>query len=235
MNALDRLYAIQQKDTELQSLRQELEGLPAALGIEVSTTALEDAESELQSEQTELERLQSAQKAREAELANLGNKMKAEEDKLYGGTVANPKELRGLQAEVKILAKRRDEKETALLELMEEIEQLGSRIEGQERERDGKSAGLADARQREAQEQERIKARMEELEGEKAELRPEVPEDLLLTYEQLLKQKHNLAVVKVVEGICQGCRMEMPAQEYDRFLHGEGVFKCPTCGRILVR
>ena len=80
-----------------------------------------------------------------------------------------------------------------------------------------------------------IKAEIADLEAKRAELRSGVDEEILELYDELLKSKHNVAVVKVIDGVCQGCRVELPGIEFDRYLKSEGVFKCTNCGRILVK
>ncbi len=235
MDQLELLYALQQKDTELQSLREQEAGHPMRSETEECRAALEKAEAELTARQDELAQAEKAQKKQENELDSLAGKIKSEEEKLYGGAVANPKELRGLQAEVKFLSKKRDELETGVLEGMEAIEQLGADIGRLAGERDGKQTSLAELEANLGSELQTLATRMAAVEAEKAELRRQIPEDLLKTYDTLLRQKNNLAVVKAVNGVCQGCRMELPGQDYDRFKRTSGIFKCSTCGRILVK
>ncbi len=235
MDQLELLYALQQKDTELQSLREQEENHPLKSEAEELRVALENAEAELEAKRAELANAQAAQKKQETELDSLSRKIKGEEEKLYGGVVANPKELRGLQAEVKFLGKKRDDLETRILESMEAIEQMSADIARLTGERDAKQAKLADVEKKLEQELATLAERIAAVEAEKAELRPQLPAELLATYDTLLRQKHNLAAVKVVGGVCQGCRMELPGQDYDRFKRTDGIFKCSTCGRILVK
>ncbi len=235
MDQLELLYALQQKDTELQSLREQEEGHPLKAEAEELRAALENAEKELVAGQGEMAEAEAAQKKLEDELDSLSRKIKSEEDKLYGGEVANPKELRGLQAEVKFLAKKKDDLETGILEGMEAIENLGAEGERLEAGREAKRVNLAEVEAKLGQELAALAERIAAVEAEKAELRPQIPAELLKAYDTLLRQKHNLAVVRVAGGVCQGCRMELPGQDYDRFKRTDGIFKCSTCGRILVR
>ncbi len=235
MNELEKLYQLQQLDTESAALNQEREELPAKLGLQELEDALARIEEEQAALEAEQENIRQAQKKQETELATLSAKVQGEEGKLYGGTVANPKELRGLQAEVRMLSKRKDEMETVLLEKMESLEELAPSAAAAASDHEAKSGELEEAERRLVEEQERIGRRLDALREQKEQLRGELDPAWLDSYDTLLKQKHNLAVAKVVEGVCQGCRMELPAQEHDRFLHSEGLHRCPTCGRILVK
>ena len=45
--------------------------------------------------------------------------------------------------------------------------------------------------------------------------------------------RNGLAVVNVVQGVCQGCFMSIPPQKFNLLLKGDQIFDCPTCQRIL--
>ncbi len=235
MDQLELLYALQGKDTELQLLREQEANHPLRSSSEEMRESYANATAELGAKRAELEVAQASQKKMETELDSLSSKIKSEEDKLYGGAVANPKELRGLQAEVKFLSKKRDDLETGILEGLEAIEQLGDEVEKLAAAESAAQAALAEVENELAGELAELAEHIVAVEAAKAELRAQVPADLLKTYDTLLRQKNNLAVVKVVDGVCQGCRMELPGQDYDRFKRTTGIFKCSTCGRILVK
>ncbi len=235
MSELDSLYRVQQLDTRIFELRDKLENNP--LREELDRLREEEAEcaGELSRVEESLQGSARKQAALEDEIRSLEEKLAREEGKLYGGQVTNPKELRGLQAEVRSLKRKKDTLETELLEEMErqdgvraKAEELGARCrellarieekEGLLREETGEAA-----------------SELAELEEERGKWAAEVSEEVMRLYEKLLAAKQNLAVVKVIDGVCQGCRVELPGKEYDRFLRMEGVFRCPNCGRILVR
>jgi predicted nucleic acid-binding Zn-ribbon protein len=100
---------------------------------------------------------------------------------------------------------------------------------------DEKQAALDGERSTLDQEVAAIRQESAQLQEEKQGLRQQVSEEVLEIYDALLASKHNLAVVKVVEGVCTGCRVELPGKEYDRFLKSEAVFRCSNCRRILVK
>ncbi|MGQ9475286.1 MAG: zinc ribbon domain-containing protein [Actinomycetota bacterium] len=235
MSELESLYQVQQLDTRIFELREKLENNP--LQEELDRLREEEAEcaGELSQVEEALERSSRRQAALEAEIQSLDQKLAREESKLYGGQVTNPKELRGLQAEVRSLKRKKDTLETELLEEMEGQEGVKSRAE-ELRSRDREllavikeKAGLLERERGE------LASELAELEREREKLASGVSEEVMRLYEKILAARQNLAVVKVVDGVCQGCRVELPGKEYDRFLKAEGVFRCSNCGRILVR
>jgi predicted nucleic acid-binding Zn-ribbon protein len=55
--------------------------------------------------------------------------------------------------------------------------------------------------------------------------------EALATYQELRKRK-GVAVAKVEQGICQGCRITLPNTDLQR-AKGGGVVRCSSCGRII--
>ncbi len=234
MNDLEALCRVQELDTRITELRASDadHALRGELGeLEERSGA---AEADLEGAERSLGESRKKQRAREDKVQAMDEKLVREEGKLYGGKVTNPKELRGLEAGVRSLKRKKDELETELLEEMErqdelkaEYERLRSEGERLRAKRDEKR-GVLDAEVAE------IRAEVARLEGERDEIRVAVSGEALELYDTLRKNRHNLVVVKVVDGVCQGCRVELPGMELDRFLKSEGVFTCSNCGRILV-
>jgi hypothetical protein len=146
------------------------------------------------------------------------------------------KELSAIQAEIFALRKKRDEMETEDLEEMEEIDRLSAEVASskeltttiERKEREAK-----DAYENELTD---LKAEAASLERQRDELKGRLPEDVVKDYEKLLKTKAGLAVVPIVQGrSCGGCRIEFSRSQVDKYQHGEGIFQCEYCRRILVK
>ncbi|MBC7248006.1 MAG: hypothetical protein H5T73_09535 [Actinobacteria bacterium] len=235
MSELARLQQVQELDTRIFALREQVENHP--LGEEVAALREEEeaCARALGEAESSLEESGKKQKRLETEVQGVDEKLAREEEKLFGGRVTNPKELRGLQAEVRSLKRKKDELETELLEEMERQDEIRFRVEGLRARRNELLADIEEKEGTLRAELEKLQGELGELEREREELAGSLEDELLELYEKLLAGKQNLAVVKVIEGICQGCRVELPGKEYDRFLRSEGIFRCPNCGRILVR
>ena len=52
-------------------------------------------------------------------------------------------------------------------------------------------------------------------------------------YDTLRQHRNGLGVVNVLGGVCQGCFMAIPPQQYNLLLRGDQHFDCPTCQRIM--
>jgi predicted nucleic acid-binding Zn-ribbon protein len=76
-----------------------------------------------------------------------------------------------------------------------------------------------------------LKAAQAVLETNRQQISALIDADTLFTYQELKKRK-GLAVAKVEQGICQGCRITLPNTDLQR-ARGGGVVRCSSCGRII--
>ena len=235
MSERETLFRIQELDIRIHASSESEENHPLK-------AVLERLEEEKQTNREELEKLgnsldeaKAKQSKQESETQRMDEKLRKEEEKLYGGTVGNPKELRGLQAEVRAIKKQKDALETEILEGRERLDETTAVANDLEAKVEGLQAEIDSKRNTLNEELAEIRHELERLGEEKQGLRSEVSEDLIELYDELIKSKHSLAVVRVVEGVCTGCRVELPGMEYDRFLKSDGVFRCSNCRRILIK
>lgn len=235
MSELETLYRVQELDIRVHELlgrernnplKAELDGLIEVEGVRLG---------ELEAAEAALKESRDKQGEMDKEVQRIEEKQRREEEKLYGGKVTNPKELRGLQAEVRSIKRQKDALETDLLEEMERQDEMNVKVKEARSGLEGIQAETKEKRGIIDSETAEIHKELETLEAKRGELRSGIGEELLELYDRLLENKHNLAVAKVVEGVCQGCRVELPAKDYDRFLKSDDVFRCTNCGRIMVK
>ncbi len=235
MNELETLYRLQELDTRIAELREREESHPLKSELQDIEEKREAAYSGLEEATAQMEESRKRLAAMEEKIRAVDEKLSREESKLYDGKVTNPKELRGLEAEVRSLKRKKDELETEELEEMEAQDVKKEELEALQSVQERLLAEIEEKRGILENETREIRSQLAEVEGERERLRSQVGGELLEIYDGLLESKHNLAVVKVIDGVCQGCRVELPGREFDRFLKSEGVFNCSNCGRILVK
>src|SRR5690348_7983959 len=91
------LYQLQQLDLELERVNAEAQAINTALRDD---SALRQAKEELEAAQATLRQHQHALQQAEQELASLAARIKGHQDRLYSGSIANPRELGALQQEI---------------------------------------------------------------------------------------------------------------------------------------
>lgn len=231
------LLSIQKLDTEILGLKRDIEGLAEKHNLGGLLEQLGKTKEARAEAQKNLDDITHDQHKLDGELALLSSKIKKEEEKMFSGTIMNPKELSAIQAEIFSLRKKSDEMETGDLELMEAID--GGRAEVEETGRMVEEVSAEERRARDEYDRGLVEKEHQvgELEGERNKLKQEVPdEDILALYEELLESKGGLAVAVIDHGRnCGGCHIEFSRTQIDRFQHDEGVFRCENCRRILVK
>jgi len=231
------LLSMQKLDTEILGLKRDIEGLAEKHNLGGLLEQLEKAKEAQAEARKHLDEITHDQHKLDGELDLLSSKIKKEEEKMFSGTVMNPKELGAIQTEIFSLRKKSDEMETGDLELMEAIDGGSAEVEKTGRLVEEISAEEKKARDEYDRELVKKEHLIGELEVERDKLKQEVPdEDVLDLYEELLESKGGLAVTGIDHGRnCGGCHIEFSRTQIDRFQHNEGVFRCEHCRRILVK
>jgi len=170
----------------------------------------------------------------ESEAAALRERQRALEERLYGGSITNVRELTAVESEHSAARRSLAQVEEALapalaavVQEQERYDELGGRLEDGEKAWGEAESKLAAGRERLEREIERcVREREEAMKGIRAE-------DLSL-YESLLQRKGGVAVVRVNRRACQGCRVLVPLRELARLRTADGLVLCSSCGRILL-
>lgn len=217
-------------------MEREIAGLEEKHELAQLRERVEAVEGGLAEKERELAELEHKQHKLDGELDLISTKIKKEEEKLFSGTVMNPKELSAIQAEILSLRKRRDEMETEDLEEMEGVD--GLRLEVRDAREDLERTTVEEKRQKDGYRTEmaELEARIKALEAERDGLKASVDEDTLEIYEDLLGRKGGLAVARIEQGRnCGGCHIEFSRTQIDRYQHEDEIFRCEYCRRILVK
>ncbi|MBU1672670.1 MAG: hypothetical protein KKF41_09595 [Actinobacteria bacterium] len=230
------LWEVQQYDTCILEVRKRIEGLPAKHRLTELAAELSEARQARTDRERELEEIGHRQHKLDGELDLLTSKVKVEEQKLFSGTIMNPKELQAIQAEIFSLRKKRDEMETEDLELMEETDRLAAEAAELKAKVETTESSEALAKSVYEKELEELELEIAGLEGERDARKLKLDEETIAEYEKLLAGKAGLAVVKIQKGAsCGGCHIQFSATQIDQYEHGEGVWRCQYCRRMLVK
>jgi predicted nucleic acid-binding Zn-ribbon protein len=226
----EQLLRVQEIDLRIDALLRERAALDDGTA---SKQELEAVEAALAGARQLLHDLQANQVNAELELKTVEEKKAAMTKRLYDGRVTNPKELAAMDQEIEMFGRQRGRLDERILLLMEEIETTGAEAERLETE--GAAArerwqGQVAVFKREAA---RIQAELGRLTPERKRLEAEIAAGTMRRYEDLRRRAGNLAAVKVVEGICGGCRTSVPAVVLRMAKSGESYTFCENCGRFI--
>ena len=227
----DLLLTLQEVDERLTKKQQELDQLNAELEGQAEIPVLtERADYE---RETSIERR--AHLARlEVDADALRERVEELEERIYGGTVTNLRELTAVE----------EEQTNARRELMQAEESLGpARLaaEDSERAKEDLTTTLAERKKTWAESAPKLRRQSRAaakevavLEEERAQASKNVPADELTLYDQLLFRRHGVAIARVERGVCLACHITLPLKEASRLRRSDAIVTCGNCGRILI-
>jgi uncharacterized protein len=230
----DRVLELQELDLSMDRLENRRRALESGEEIAGARTLADQAEERVGELRMALDSVQREEKRLDGEAASLDARIAAEEKRLYDGSVANPKELSAIQAEITNLRARKSRLEDQELDQMERRDDMEERLPGLEaqlKEAQGQLAELEISSERELAD---IAAGLVQRRGERQALTPEMDEELLELYEDLRAQKRGVGAAALRDGVCQGCHEKLSALALDRLKREDGVRRCEYCRRILV-
>jgi predicted nucleic acid-binding Zn-ribbon protein len=226
---LSHLIDLHELDREIFELTQNLEKLPQELkdqGQEIAAL-----EAERSSHLQELESLKAQLREMEAEVTDLEEGITASRQRLMD--IGKELELKAMLKEIAFREDQRDQKETLVLELLDQVETLKQAMAG----KDEALQALKTAHDRRAAE---VATQVGELEKQRAallenreSLRQGIPATLLKRYEFILKRYNGSAISEAQEGVCLGCHLNILPQQFIDLMKGEEIIQCPNCQRIL--
>lgn len=229
MRKIDALWSLQDIDSRTEVALTIAEQLRGQIG---ARNTLDERGAELQQAQAALHELAAEQRDLELKAEERRAKIAADEEKLYGGRVSNPKELQDLDHEVAQDRRQLSPIEDRLLEILDESETASEQI------RQLQSALEAATRSWE-QEQEQARARLATAESTVRELQERrgialkaIDPAFLPSYETLRRQK-GTAVARVSQRTCQSCRVTLTPVQEQRARQGNDLIACHSCSRIL--
>lgn len=229
MSEIERLYRLQEIDEQLAMNERRLQELFARRrqmeqGLAEARAAREALEKAVVLGEQSLRRS-------ESDLRDVESRLQELERRLYGGAVRSEKELTALQSEIEQLRRQKDTLESRALELLLDLDgrrgqaRLAAEAEARqahELETAGRAAAAEEAALREA---------TASLRTARDEVAAQVSPRARALYEQV---RHGTPrpVARVLEGRCEGCRLDVALLTRKAALGGSLV-RCENCGRIL--
>ncbi len=225
-----RLYQLQQLDLELERLLAEQQALANSLQ---GDPVLKKLRAEHNIAQQELLSGLQAQTEAEWALEDLDRRLRMQEQRLYNGTVTNPKELYVLQQEVQRLRAQQNRQEEMALEVILATESLQEMAKQKAEALRQEEEKWAEANAAGVIRREQLEAKQQELQTKREQFVTAIDPELLKRYEALRRSKQGRAVSKVEQNSCQWCRVILTPSEMQRVRASTELQTCSNCGRIL--
>jgi hypothetical protein len=230
MRKVETVLQLQEVDT---ALDRSGERLAAVITRLEDRSELDRTEAEHEVAAAQLRRETATQQDLEQEVEGLRQKLSQLEKKLYGGTVANPKELEAMTLEARQFRNQISTREDRLIEQYDKGE-AASTAAAEASTRLEQTKASHENRQRElSSERDELRASIAENEARRTAVLAEIDAATLRTYEGLRRTRGGLAVAEIAQRTCQGCRVTLPVNEEIKARSSQDLVFCQSCGRIL--
>lgn len=229
MGAAQPLYALQTTDIAIESQRRRLAEVEASLG---ESEALIQARAALRSAQEAVRKIQARLRELELETKGLNEKIAQVNQRLYSGTVRDPKELKAMDDNLhqwqRLFSSLEDQSLEAMLRLDEERAALASKEQALAEIETAWQQSQAALQKEKAE----LLASLAQLENKRRQQVSAIPPAHLTTYEHL-RQRLGHAVALLQGSACSGCGMTLPTGLVQKVRMSQELTFCPNCQRIL--
>jgi len=227
--ALSHLLALQEIDGRIRAAEAEVAGLPDRLAV--ARTGVQAAEERVSQARAALETAELEQRRLEGEVSD----REALIQRLEGQTsqVKTNDAYRALLSEIEQAREAISERETAVLEAMETIEAASDDAERSRNELRAAEESLKATESTLTRRRQELESQLER-EREMRGVHVGALEPSVITLYDRVSSRHTKPVAVVSHQVCNGCRTQIPAQQWIQVLEVQAVLQCARCQRILV-
>ncbi len=199
--------------------------------LDAKSSELADRESTIETFTEKIEALEKERRMLEVEVTDEMVHVKNRQSKMM--QVQTGREQTALLKEIEDGKKGVKDKEDKIVAILEEVEQLTTDIEENKNLFKGESELLLEETEKVQKAIAAINKKKTTQGKKRVTQTKKLKATLLKKYDTLRSRRNGLGVVNVLAGVCQGCFMAIPPQQYNRLLRGDEHFDCPTCQRIM--
>jgi predicted nucleic acid-binding Zn-ribbon protein len=229
MHPAQVMYRLQEIDDKTAAAEQRLAEVKAQLG---ESEAVVQARSEVETTEKELRSWSTVLRDQELEVQRVNGRIESSKERLYGGKVRNPKELKSLEEELQSFQRWRSTVEDKVLEAMLRTEELQEDLSAKQATLDALNSDWQESQRGLLQELTELTERLSLLSGKRQERAAAVGDNITI-YDDLYRRRAGRAVALLRDGMCRACGMSLPTGEVQRITYTQELCRCPNCGRIL--
>lgn len=224
------LYRLQQLDTRLAQIDSRQKTIAEALE---SNALLKEAKSNLDLTSSKRITVSRELKQKENDAAEKKIKIEQIESTLYAGTIQNPKELQGLQAELDFLKRNLASLEDQELQDMLALDTIQEEFKVASEKYDEILNRVAQENKDLVIEQGNLQKEGERLSVERQATTQSIEDKYLSLYNEIREQRHGIAVTTISDNSCDSCGAVLTPAQKQSAHHSHQLFRCPSCGRFI--
>jgi hypothetical protein len=225
---LTQLVSLQAIDLEIDQIDNAIKA--EQCGLDERISALAKREALINELQEKITSLQKESRTLEGEMADKMDHVRERQSKMM--QVQTGREQTALLKEIEDAKKSAKENEEKIMAIMESVEKLTAQMEEEKNLLKGEKKLVTEETNKVRANIEAINKGKKKKDSKRSDQASQIKKSLLRKYDILREHRNGLAVVNVVDGVCQGCFMALPPQRYNMLLKGDQIFDCPTCQRL---
>jgi uncharacterized protein len=226
---LTQLVALQAIDLQIDQIENAVKSEQSALDERIS--ALARREAVIAELQEKIAALQKEHRSLDGDMADRMDRVRERQSKMM--QVQTGREQAALLKEIEEAKKNARDNEEKIIAIMETVEKLTAQIEEEKNLLKGEKLLMAEETEKVRATIETINKGKKDREKERNQHAAQINGSVLRKYDTLRQRRNGLAVINVVDGVCQGCFMAIPPQKFNQLLRGNQMFECPTCQRLM--
>jgi predicted nucleic acid-binding Zn-ribbon protein len=230
---LKELWDWQQLKIQQQKIEKELKTGAPINALRQAKKDLEKITGYLQKTNTSIHQLEKKLKNKEMDCDNIKTNLRSLENKLYDGTVNNPKELQNLQYKNEMTIRDLSSAEEVLLALVMEQDECQLLRQQQQVVYEKAQNEFEKCRRSYFLWKKGLQQELERLDNAQRQLLEKIEAGLLETYNRLQKRFGSRVLVELEGDVCTGCHVRIPTSLRKEIKQMSKLVRCESCGRIL--
>jgi uncharacterized protein len=227
--AITSLLALQDLETRAEDARKRLADAPAR--IDALDAKLAEATQALEHAKAALAVSRAAKQELEKEASIAQQRVSKYKEQLM--QAKDNKQFHALQHEIATFSAEVERIEGIELERMLEIDDRAAVVKAAEGTLAADKKSVTAEKAAITAESAALKDTLAALLADRAELVKTIEPSLLATFEQVAKGRKGIGIARVVEGLCQACRVRLRPHLYNQLRAGDQIIQCESCVRIL--
>ncbi len=226
---LSPLIELQKLDLRIAEIKDQRRKIPERL--QAVDVPLQDARQLHQQTSASVETLVKERRSHEQDLD--AHEAHTEKMKSRLSELKSNKEYQAHLFEIEVANKKRGDIEEKILLCMEKVEQLQQTAKDAQEKLSAIEKTFTREKQALDELERTLSTELADLETQQQARSAHVEKGLLSRYNSIKASRKDHALAEIKEGICSGCRLQLPPQLISEVKRAEGLHTCPYCRRML--
>jgi len=224
------LVKLQQVEIETRSIKTNLSSVDQRL--EKLDDRLLDFKQVIEEQESVINQMNQKYRGYESDVRVNLDRIKKSEAKL--SSVKTNKEYQASLKEIDELKEKNSKFEDDMIEFLDRMDEAENALKAKMTEYSELQTRMNTEKEIIQKETEEGRRKLENLEAQWKTVSAGIEAGLFAIYNQVKSNQSNaIGIVAVIDAVCQGCHMNIPAQMYNELQRGDSLKRCPICDRII--